>query len=209
MRFGSEGDEAASLINGLEAAAGALTASCICRQAWQLLVQSSRSSMGWRLQPRRPSLSGMCRSDGHMLVQPWHCPLAVLTDGVGAGVWGSQLPAPGQPKCLWGPATCLAGTCAEGTSRGLIALRHCLCEWGRLVCALSEVLATCLVGRLETAAFGLMHTSIKCFGVAREGINQLMGLAVNGVACRACCMHMSHVLVCNNQCFGFQAVHQQ
>ena len=30
VRFGSEGDEAASLINGLEAAAGAQTVSCIC-----------------------------------------------------------------------------------------------------------------------------------------------------------------------------------
>ena len=50
VRFGSEGDEAASLINGLEAAAGARTVSCICRHAWQPLVQSSCWPSGRRLQ---------------------------------------------------------------------------------------------------------------------------------------------------------------
>lgn len=50
VRFGSEGDEAASLVNGLEAAAGGLTVTCSCRYD-SLLAQSSHwppgSADGW------------------------------------------------------------------------------------------------------------------------------------------------------------------
>ena len=70
VRFGSEGDEAASLINGLEAAAGALTVSCVRRHACELLVQSydrrwAGGCSGWR------RVSCVCRCGHHNAL--WRC----------------------------------------------------------------------------------------------------------------------------------------
>ena len=53
-----------------------------------------------------------------------------------------------------------------------------------VVVVLSELLATCLVGGVDAAARGFMHTFIMCFGVACSKLNALWPLSTGTAGTR-------------------------